>query len=444
MSRILVFFLLCAVLVSAQGPPQKAFPWEYDMHDFPNGLRLVTVPADFPNVVALYIVVSTGSRNEIEPGKSGFAHLFEHMMFRGTKRFPPAKYDQVIKEMGAARNAYTTDDRTVYHTTFSKEDLEKIMDVEADRFQNLEYPETVFRTESLAVLGEYNKNSQSPTRQLFEVLRDTAFDKHTYKHTTMGFLRDIMDMPNQYQYSLEFFDRWYRPEYTTIIVAGDVTVDGVRAIVDKYWSGWERGSYKVEVPAEPPQTGPRTGHIDWPSPTLPWIAIGFKGAAYSDTEKDQVTLDILSFLGFDASSDLYKKLVLEEQKVDIFGPSNPDRVDPQLFTILARVKNEADVPYVRDQVLAKLEEFKETPVDAQRLAGVKRHLRYSFALNLDNSEAIADILAPYMSLRRTPETINKVYALYDEVTAEDIQRVARKYFQEDSRTIVTLAGGSSQ
>ena len=176
MFRILISFLLSAALVLAAGPPRKAFPWAYEMRDLPNGLRVVTVPTDFPNVVALYIVVETGSRNEVEPGKTGFAHLFEHMMFRGTKRFPPEKYDQVIKEMGAARNAYTTDDRTVYHTTFSKEDLEKIMEVEADRFQNLSYPESAFRTETLAVLGEYNKNSQSPTRQLFEALHDKAFD----------------------------------------------------------------------------------------------------------------------------------------------------------------------------------------------------------------------------------------------------------------------------
>jgi zinc protease len=311
MFRILISLLLSAIVVQAADPPQKAFPWEYDMRDLPNGLRVVTVPTDFPNVVALYIVVRTGSRNEVEPGKTGFAHLFEHMMFRGTKRFPPAKYDQVIKEMGAARNAYTTDDRTVYHTTFSKEDLEKIMEVEADRFQNLSYPEAVFRTESLAVLGEYNKNSQSPTRQLFEVLRDKAFDRHTYKHTTMGFLRDIKNMPNQYQYSLQFFDRWYRPEHTSIIVVGDVTVEEVAGLVDKYWSGWERGSFEAKIPAEPQQQGPRTDHIDWPTPTLPWLAVAFKGAAYSDTETDQVTLDIISFLGFDSSSDLYKKVVLE-------------------------------------------------------------------------------------------------------------------------------------
>ena len=234
-------------MAMAAGPPRQAFPYHYDMHDYPNGLRLITVPTEYPNVVALYIVVQTGSRNEVEPGRSGFAHLFEHMMFRGTKKFPPAKYEAVLRKAGAASNAYTTDDRTVFHTIFSKEDLATIMAMEADRFEHLSYSKDTFRTETLAVLGEYNKNSASPTSKLFEVLRDTAFDKHTYKHTTMGFLRDIKNMPNEYDYSLKFFHRWYRPEYTTIIVVGDVKAAQTRALVAKLdtiiKAKW--GSYKT-------------------------------------------------------------------------------------------------------------------------------------------------------------------------------------------------------
>src|SRR5918993_30133 len=146
--RTAACLLACAILASA-APPQKIFPLPYDQHDLPNGLRVITVPTDFPNIVALYIVVSVGSRNEIEPGKSGFAHFFEHMMFRGTKTLPPAKYEAALKQAGASSNAFTSNDLTVYHTTFSKEDLEKMLAMEADRFQNLDYPESVFRTEAL-------------------------------------------------------------------------------------------------------------------------------------------------------------------------------------------------------------------------------------------------------------------------------------------------------
>ena len=105
------------------------------------------------------------------------------------------------------------------------------------------------------MLGEYNKNSSDPEEKLDEVLHDTAFDRHTYKHTTMGFLKDVQDMPNQYDYSLKFFDRYYRPEYTTIVVAGDVDAKQVRALVDKSWGNWKRGSYHPDIPVEPPQQG---------------------------------------------------------------------------------------------------------------------------------------------------------------------------------------------
>src|SRR5881394_2038280 len=125
---------------------KNLFPYPYTVDDLPNGLRLVTVPTDFPNMVSLYIVVQTGSRNEVEPGKSGYAHLFEHLMFRGTDKVPTAKYEEIMKKAGADSNAYTSDDRTVYHTVFSKEDLDQIMMLEADRFQSLKVPIDLFKT----------------------------------------------------------------------------------------------------------------------------------------------------------------------------------------------------------------------------------------------------------------------------------------------------------
>ncbi|MFN3326236.1 MAG: M16 family metallopeptidase [Bryobacteraceae bacterium] len=444
MLTALLLLVACAATLGAAPAPQKAFPYAYDQHDFPNGLRLITIPTDYPNVVAVYIVVQTGSRNEVEPGKSGFAHFFEHMMFRGTKENPPAKYEAALNHIGAASNAYTSSDHTAYHTTFSKEDLETVLRLEADRFRNLEYSEDVFKTEALAVLGEYNKNSSSPVRQLFEALRNKAFDRHTYKHTTMGFLKDIQDMPNQFEYSKTFFDRFYRPEYTTIIVAGDVKPEQTRALVEKYWGEWKRGSYKAQIPVEPPQGGPRTDHVAWPTPTLPWIAVAFRGPAYSDTAKDSAALDLISYLGFSSTSDLYQKLVIQEQKVDVFGADNPDQVDPYLFTIYGRVKKAEDLETVQKEILATTERFRNELIPAERLDAVKRHLRYRFALNLDNSEAIASITARYVALRRTPETINRLYDTYNAITPEDLREVARKYFDEKGRTIVTLTGGNSK
>src|SRR5688572_13477488 len=124
---------------STKPKEQKLFPYQYTTDDLPNGLRLITVPTDYPNLVAFYIVVQTGSRNEIEPGKSGYAHFFEHLMFRGSENFTADQREEIFKRAGADTNAYTSDDRTVYHALFSKEDLDKVMEIEADRFQRLKY-----------------------------------------------------------------------------------------------------------------------------------------------------------------------------------------------------------------------------------------------------------------------------------------------------------------
>jgi len=132
----LCLLLGCAALACG-AQPQKVFPYEYSQEDLPNGLRLITVPTDYANIVAVYIVVQTGSHNEVEPGHTGFAHLFEHLMFRGTPLYSPEKYNQTLNRIGASSNASTSDDLTVYHTTFSKEDLDTVLAMEADRFQHL-------------------------------------------------------------------------------------------------------------------------------------------------------------------------------------------------------------------------------------------------------------------------------------------------------------------
>jgi zinc protease len=432
-----------AALTFAAGPAQKIFPYPYSQEDLPNGLRLVTVPTDYPNIVATYIVVQTGSRNEVEPGHTGFAHLFEHVMFKGTEKYPQEKYEAILKQIGASSNAFTTEDFTCYHATFSKEDLDTVLAMEADRFQNLKYSEAEFKTETLAVLGEYNKNSASPSQKLEEVISDTAFDSHTYKHTTMGFLKDIQDMPNQYEYSLRFFDRYYRPEYATIIVVGDVKPKAVREMVDKYWSAWKRGSYKAEIPAEPVQDGPRTNLVAWPAATLPLLTVSYKSPAYSDADKDTAALEAISFLAFSPTSELYQKLVIREQKVDQLRADNSFNVDPSLFAITARVKKAADLDYVRDQILEAIAAVRDRPADPARLDAVRKHLRYSLAQRMDNSDTIAGILANYIALRRTPETIEKLYGQLAQLTPEDVQQAAAKYLIENGRTIVTLTGSGS-
>jgi zinc protease len=172
--------------------------------------------------------------------------------------------------------------------------------------------------------------------------------------------------------------------------------------------------------------------------------VAYRAPAYTDTAIDGAALDLLAYLGFSESSDLYQKLVIKEQKVDAFGAGNPDHVDPYLFRIQARLKKPADMDAVRDDILATVKSFRETKVPVEKLEAVKRHLRYQFALSLNSSEAIAGVTARFVALRRTPETINRIYELYARVTPDDIRNVARKYLVDQGRTMVTLTSGGAQ
>ena len=417
----------------------KIFDMPYLQRDLENGLRVVIVPTDYPDIVTIQIPVQTGSRNEIEPGKTGFAHFFEHMMFRGTEKYPADVYADILKKAGADQNAYTSSDLTNYHITFTKDDLEKVIEIEADRFQNLSYSEDVFRTEALAVKGEYLKNFSNPFSQIYERLSDLMFSKHTYKHTTMGFIEDIEAMPDQLEYSKVFFDRWYRPEKTTVILVGDVDPEATFALVKKYWGGWERGDYNVDVPVEPPLGGPKYEHLQWEGPTQPWLVMAFRGPAYVPTEKDMPALDLISEIYFSESSNLYRQLVLEDQSVDQLFPWFPDRKDPGMLVIAARLTDAAHATTVRDRINDALAAARTQLVAAKKVEETKSRLRYSFTAGMDSSGNIGSILASFAHFDRDIEYINQVYATYDSLAAEDVREVANKYFVDDSRVTLTLS-----
>lgn len=421
----------------------RIFDMPYLMRDLDNGLRVIVVRTDYPDIVTLQIPVQTGSRNEVEPGKSGFAHFFEHMMFRGTRKYPADLYADTLKKAGADQNAYTSDDYTNYHMTFTKEDLEKMIEIEADRFQNLEYSESAFRTEALAVKGEYLKNYSNPTAKAYERVRDLAFDKHSYQHTTMGFIEDIEAMPEQMVYSREFFDRWYRPEKTAVIIVGDVDPERAFGLVQKYWDNWERGDYSVDVPVEPPLEGPIYEHIAWEGPTQPWLFVAFRGPALEPTGKDMPAMDLLSSIYFSESSPLYQKLVIEDQSVDQLMTYFPNRKDPNLLMVYARLTDEKHAADVEAAINSTLAEARTILISATRLDDTKSRLRYMFTAGLDSAGGIGSVLASFVQFARTPETINEVYRSYEGLTPQDIMDAAERYFVDAGRVTVTLSSGKS-
>ncbi len=432
-------FAAVALVVSASSASasDKILPYTIHQHQLDNGLNVVTVPFDAPGLAAFYIITRVGSRNEVEEGVTGFAHFFEHMMFRGTEKYSKEAYSAALKLTGAAANANTSLDRTVYHMTGNAAELELMFELESDRFMNLAYSEHDFKTEAGAVKGEYTKNFASPYSQLREKQYETAFTTHTYSHTTMGYFKDIVDMPNQYEYSMKFFDRYYRPEYNTVLVVGDVTPKQVNELAQKYFGSWERGSYVSEVPVEPEQDETRYTHLQNGS-IPPYFSMSYKGPAFSDQAIDMPALDVLATMVFSDTSELYKKLVLEEQKVRFLGGGAYDTRDPGLFSIQASLVEKDDMAYVMDQVEQAITKVQSEGVDVDKLKRTKSNLKYGFAMRMDTPTAIAESLSHIIQLTGDPESINRLYELYDRVSVDDIKMVANKYFQPERLTIATI------
>jgi zinc protease len=416
------------------------FPYKYEKAVLPNGLTVFVIPMESPGLVAYYSIVRTGSRDEVEPGKSGFAHFFEHMMFRGTKKYPASVYEKVITGIGADANAYTTDDYTAYHLNFTKEDLEKVIEMESDRFQNLYYEEPAFQTEAGAVYGEYRKDITSPFSVLNEKMQDLAYDVHTYKHTTIGFEADIKAMPGEYEYSKSFFRRFYRPDNVILLVVGDIDTTRTLALIKQYYSEWQKGYEAPKIISEPPQTKERTAAVNYSGKTLPVIDIAYKGDAFNPGNKDYVAAILLGNLAFGENSDIYKKLVIQEQKVQFISSSIPMNRDMPLFEIYSMIKKGDDIELVRDEVYGALEKFKTKQVDQNKLNDLKQRTKYGFLMGLDTPDRVAGGLARISAISGDIETVNTLYSAYDSVTAEDILNAARKYFIPQRRTVVVLEG----
>lgn len=438
----LLLIAMIALPAVSQEAPASIFPYKAVTETLDNGLTVVLIPMSSGGLVAYWTVVRTGARDEWEPERTGFAHFFEHMMFRGTKRFPADAYNSKVTEIGADANAYTTDDLTAYHLSITKDDLETVMELESDRFMNLDYPQDLFRTEAGAVYGEYRKNRMNPFFALFEATQAAAFTKHTYGHTAMGYEADIKGMPNLFDYSRSFFSRYYRPENIVLLVVGDIEPEATLGMVKRYYGAWEPGYEPPKITPEPEQTAERRIEVDYPGRTLPLLTAAYKVPAFDPTDRTYVAADVLGDLFFGQTSELYKKLVLSEQVVEfIFADLGTNR-DPGLMNITARVKDPAKVDYVLSEIDRTIAEATTTPADAGRLADVKSRRKYGFLMGLDTPSSVAGGLARIVAVTGGIEAIDQLFATLNEVTPEDIQSAANAYLSASRRTVAVLRGAS--
>lgn len=418
--------------------PGEVLPVELDVRVLETGLTVALVHFDSPGLAAYFTAMRVGSRDEVEPGHSGFAHLFEHMMFRGTKKLPGSEYDRKVQSLGADSSAWTWNDQTVYFFIAPTDALPDVIWMEAERFQNLYYEESEFKTESGAVRGEYEKNFSDPLNQMEEELMDLAFEKSTYKHTTMGFLEDIESMPGKYRYSLEFFDRHYVPGKAVIFVVGDFDEDEVMEHIRTQYAGWTKDGEDLEMPAEPEQHEMRRDHVPWKTPVLPQLLVGYKAPAYSTASRDYAALTVIGEMVFGKTSPLYRKLVLEEQIVEELDFWDWPHRDPALWIYHVSLKKEA-FDEVLSQVDDAIRQIAEGATTPERLDAVKSHYRYDFVLGFETPRSVANQLSFYATLDGDPASADRFLAQVDALSLEDIRDVAAKYLVDQKRTVITLS-----
>ncbi len=435
---------LLAALAAAAAPvapaadTAKAFPFPVEVHSLSNGLRVVFVQYDAPGLVAYYTLMRVGSRNEVEKGRSGYAHFFEHMMFRGTKQHSAEDYNATVTRLGLNTNAFTSEDMTVYHLYGPAKALPTIIEYEADRFQNLSYDEPAFRTEAGAILGEYTKSASNPEQKMFERMTETAFTRHTYAHTVIGYLKDIQNMPAGFEYSREFFRRYYTPDNATIFVAGDFDRPATLALLQQAYGGWKGKTESLPIPREPKQRQSRRGQVDWDKPTLPriWITWHTPGA---DNIKAAAVQNVLNAYLFGPTSPLYQSLVLgKQQLVDSMDATYGDHRDPNLFGVLIRVKDAKNLRAVEFAVLREIRKLASGGVDARRLEAVRSNLRYSNIMGLDKADSAAVTLAVNTALTGDVNFLNKEFDALAQIQPRDLQDFAKAYFIDLNRTTVTL------
>ncbi len=436
----LVVSVLAALTIGAAPAkkPSGVFPYPTKISTLKNGLTVVRVPFDAPGLVAFYTVVRVGSRNEVEAGHTGFAHFFEHMMFRGTRRFPEGARGAALAKLGFNENAFTSDDVTVYLVNGPSSGLETLIDLEADRFAHLEYAEAAFQTEAQSVAGEYQKNASNPSLKIEETLLGAAFTTHTYRHTTIGFPEDIAEMPKRYEYSKTFFQRWYTPDNATIVLVGDFDDAKAMALFEKHYGPWTGKAAPIVVPVEPPQQAARAVKLAWPSPTLPRLDLAWHTPAASPKTMDGAIQQVLSSYLVGPTSPLHRSLVLEQQLAERLSPLYEHHRDPSLFGLDARLKTEANREPVTTAMLAAITEVATGKIDGKRLEDIKSNLRYRVVMELETPAQVAETLAWNIGIFGVTDAIDTLYANIAKVTAKDLTAFAKNHLTDTNRTTLTF------
>ena len=428
-----VVVLLATAPLPAAVPPPKL---DYRITTLPNGLTVVLLEDHSTPIAHVQIWYHVGSKDE-RAGRTGFAHLFEHMMFKGSKNVEPEAHTSYIASVGGQSNAYTLEDVTVYWETAPAQYLPLMLWLEADRMATLRVDEDAFQRERLVVKEERRmKVENQPYGRLSELIYDQAFTVHPYKHPIIGSMEDLEAA------SIDdvraFFRTYYVPTNATLTIVGDFEPDQALRMVEQYFGRIPRPQNAVprDIAVEPPMTKEKRVTLEQPWP-LPAVVVAHH-ITY-DGNPDSYPLHMASKILSDGqSSRIYRKLVYETGlALTAFGGGNIIE-HPNLFFAVGIVQPGHTPEEVEKALIAELDRMVSEPVSAHELERAKNQFARDYILGRETIQEKASQLAHAVVIHNDIRTADGEFDIFQRITAEDIQRVAKKYFTPTNRLVLTI------
>jgi len=434
--------LAACVVAGAFGTPTQATSvrppaFKFDDYTLPNGLGVILVEDHSTPIVHVTFWYHVGSKDE-KPGRTGFAHLFEHMMFKGSRNVQPEAHTSYIASVGGQSNAYTTEDTTVFWQTVPAQYLPLTLWLEADRMASLRVEDSTFKTEREVVKEERRQRVENqPYGRLSEIIYDTAFTTHPYKHPVIGSMADLEAA--SIEDVREFHRTYYRPDNALLVIAGDFDPAIARSLVEKEFSKVEKptGTVPRNIPAEPARTKELRVTIeeDWP---LPAVVVAYP-ITY-DGNPDSYPLHIAAkVLSDGTSSRIYQRLVYKERlALSAFGQANLIE-HPNLFYAVAIVAPGRTPQQVASALIDEMEKLVKEPISERELQRSKNQFARDYVLGRQTVQQKAGVLAHAVVLHKGDvATADGEFDIFQKMTAADVQRVAKTYFTPQSRMVLTV------
>ncbi|MBT2143978.1 MULTISPECIES: pitrilysin family protein [unclassified Rhodanobacter] len=402
-------------------------PIPYHQRTLPNGLQVLSVEDHASPNVAVQVWYHVGSKDDPQ-GRSGFAHLFEHLMFKSTKHMHAEQFDRLTEDVGGANNASTGDDVTNYFEVVPSNHLQTLLWAEAERLSNLNVDEANFKSERAVVEEEYRQSVlANPYGKLFNAIDPKSYTVHPYKRPTIGSIEDLeaATLPDV----VAFHQTFYRPDNATLIVAGDFDPKQLDAWVDQYF-GWiaKPATPIPQVTAQEPKRKKNLRYtVTSETAPLPAVAITWLLPPASDTA-DSIPLKVAAaLLSQGDSSRLYQSLVYRHQVAQQAGADADGRVGPGLFTayaILASGHQPAEAEKLLHEEIIWLA---TQPIPAAELDKVKTQLLTGELKQRQTAQGLAFALGQAALIDGNPEHVNTDLAALQKVTEQDVHRVLQKY-----------------